>query len=194
MNQRIYSLFQKSVEAKMQVGEEIAPFIAQASEKIVEALLQEKKIMLCGNGISAAIAQIFTSALLDRFEKERPGLPAICLGSALPTFTAIASDYNYSEVFAKPVRALAQEGDILITISTSGNSGNLVQAAAAAHDRGASVISLTGREGDDISSMMDTNDLEICAPLNSRGRIHEVHLLCVFCLCDLIDHQLFGIE
>ena len=178
----------------MQVGEELAPLIAQASEKIVQALLQDKKILLCGNGISAAVAQIFTSALLDRFEKERPSLPAVWLGSTMPTYTAIAADYNYNEVFAKPVRALAQEGDILIPISTSGNTANLVQAAVAAHDRGASVVSLTGREGGDISSMMDTNDIEICAALNSRGRIHEVHLLCVFCLCDLIDHQLFGIE
>lgn len=194
MNQRVYSLFQKSVEAKMQVGEELAPIITRGSEKIVHALLQEKKILLCGNGISAALAQIFVSALLDRFEKERPSLPAIWLGSNMSTYTAIAADYNYNEVFAKPVRALAQEGDILFTISTSGNTGNLVQAASAAHDRGANVISLTGREGGDISSMMDANDLEICAPLNSRGRIHEIHLLCIFCLCDLIDHQLFGIQ
>ena len=194
MIQRVYSLFQKSVEAKMQVGEDLAPLIATAADKMVHSLLQENKILLCGNGISAAIAQIFTSALLDRFEKERPSLPAIWLGSTTPTYTAIAADYSHNEVFAKPVRALAQEGDILFTISTSGNTGNLVQATAAAHDRGASVISLTGREGGSISSILDVNDMEICAPLNSRGRIHEIHLLCVFCLCDLIDHQLFGIE
>lgn len=194
MNKRVYSLFQQSVEAKMQVGEELAPLITQASEIIVQALLQEKKILLFGNGMSAAIAQVFTSALLDRYEKERPGLPAIWLGSTIPAYTANADDYNHNEVIAKPVRALAQQGDVLISISNNGNTNNLVQAAIAAHDRGASVISLTGREGGNMASVIDSNDLEICVPLDSRGRIHEIHLLCVFCLCDLIDHQLFGIE
>ncbi|VUD60060.1 Phosphoheptose isomerase [Thalassocella blandensis] len=194
MSQRVYNLFQQSVEAKMQVGEELAPLINAAGDKLVDCLLSENKILVCGNGASAAIAQIFTSSLLDRFEKERPGLPALWLGSNIATYTAIASDTSYNDVFAKPIRALGQEGDVLVVLSTSGNSGNLIQAVAAAHDRGVSVIAITGRDGGDISSVLDANDLELCASINSRGRIHEIHLLTVFCLCDLIDNKLFGIE
>lgn len=194
MSQRVYNLFQQSVEAKMQVGEELAPLINAAGDKLVECLLSENKILVCGNGASAAIAQIFTSSLLDRFEKERPGLPALWLGSNIATYTAIASDSSYNDVFAKPIRALGQEGDVLVVLSTSGNSSNLIQAVAAAHDRGVNVIAITGRDGGDISSVLDANDLELCASINSRGRIHEIHLLTVFCLCDLIDNKLFGIE
>ncbi|ABD82404.1 D-sedoheptulose-7-phosphate isomerase [Saccharophagus degradans] len=194
MPQRVYSLFQQSVEAKMQVGEELAPLINQAGDILVESLIHEGKILICGNGVSAALAQIFSSSLIDRFEKERPSLPAIWLGSNIATYTAITADYNQSEVYAKPVRALGQEGDILVVISSSGNSANLVQAISAAHDRGMNVIALTGRDGGDISSLLDVNDIELRADLNSRGRIHEVHMLTIFCLCDLIDHRLFGLE
>ncbi|MFT5083570.1 MAG: D-sedoheptulose 7-phosphate isomerase [Lentisphaeria bacterium] len=193
-NQRIYNLFQQSVEAKMQVGEELTPLISLASEKLVECLLSERKILACGNGTSAAMAQIFSSSLLDRFEKERPGLPAIWLGGNIATYTGIASDASYTDVYAKPIRALGQAGDVLVVVSTSGNSSNLVQAVAAAHDRGLSVIALTGRDGGDMSSILDSNDLEICVAISSRGRIHEIHLLIIFCMCDLIDHLLFGIE
>lgn len=194
MPNRVYSLFQQSVEAKMQVGEELAPLIEQASETLVNALINENKILVCGNGASAAIAQIFCSSLLDRHEKERPGLPAIWLGSNVSTYTSIASEGAYSDIYAKPIRALGQEGDVLVLISTSGNSTNLIQAASAAHDRGISIIAITGRDGGDLSSLLDQNDIEICASINSRGRIHEIHLLTIFCLCDLIDHKLFGIE
>lgn len=194
MNQRVYNLFQQSVEAKMHVGEELAPLISAASEKLVACLLDDKKILICGNGASAAIAQVFSSCLLDRYEKERPGLPAIWLGSNIATYTSIASDAGYSEVYAKPIRALGQEGDVLVVFSSSGNANNLIQAIAAAHDRQLSVIAITGRDGGDIASILDANDLEVCASVNSRGRIHEIHLLTVFCLCDLIDYQLFGIE
>ncbi|MFL0804236.1 MAG: SIS domain-containing protein [Agarilytica sp.] len=194
MNQRVYNLFQQSVEAKMQVGEELTPLIASASDKLVACLLEEKKILVCGNGASAAIAQVFSSCLMDRYEKERPGLPAIWLGSNIATYTAIASDSAYSDVFAKPIRAIGQEGDVLVVFSSSGNSSNLVQAIAAAHDRNITVIAITGRDGGDIASLLDNNDIEICVSVNSRGRIHEIHLLTVFCLCDLIDHKLFGIE
>jgi len=194
MTQRIYNLFQKSVEAKMHVGEQLAPLIDAASDKLVNALLSEKKLMICGNGASSALAQIFTSNLLDRYEKERPSLPAIWLGSTVSTYTAIAADYNYSDIYAKPIRALGQEGDVLIAISTSGNSANIVTAVTTAHERNLSVVALTGRDGGDLSALLDVNDVEICAEINSRTRIHEVHLLTIFCLCDLIDHKLFGIE
>lgn len=178
----------------MQVGEDLAPYIAAASEKMVTALLNEKKIFVCGHGISAALAQIFTSSLLDRYEKERPGLPAIWLGSNVATYTAIAADSGHKDIFAKPLRALGQEGDVLTIISTSGSSSSLLNAISTAHDRGISVVALTGRDGGDIGSLLDGGDIELRVALNSRGRIHEIHLLTVFCLCDLIDHQLFGIE
>lgn len=194
MSQRVYNLFQQSVEAKMQVGEDLAPLIAKASDRLVECLLAEGKILVCGNGASAAIAQVLTSSLMDRYEKERPGLPAIWLGSNIATYTAIASDSTYSDVYAKPIRALAKEGDVLVLFSTSGNANNLVQAVAAAHDRGISVIAITGRDGGDVGAILSENDISLCASVNSRGRIHEIHLLTVFCLCDLIDHKLFGIE
>ena len=194
MSQRVYNLFQKSVEAKMQVGEELGPLVDKAGDILVEALLADKKILVCGNGTSSALAQIFTSSLLDRFEKERPSLPAIWLGSTVSTYTAIAADYNYSDIYAKPIRALGQQGDVLVALSTSGNSANLISAVSAAHERGVHVLALTGRDGGDISTLMEVNDIEICASINSRGRIHEIHLLVLFCLCDLIDHKLFGIE
>lgn len=192
--QRVYNLFQQSVEAKMAVGEELAQPIVNASQKLVDCLLNEKKILICGNGASAAIAQVFSSCLLDRYEKERPGLPAVWLGSNIATYTAIAADTAYSDVFAKPIRALGQEGDVLVLITSSGNANNLIQAATAAHDRNISVVAITGRDGGDVSTMLDSNDIEICASVNSRGRIHEIHLLTIFCLCDLIDQQLFGME
>jgi len=192
--ERVYQLFRQSVEAKMELGETLLEPIASAGTKLATALLNEKKILVCGNGASAAIAQIFTSAMLDRFEQERPSLPAIWLGSNVATYTAISAGMGIAEVFSKPIRALANEGDILLSISSSGNSPNLVQAVGAAHDRGASVISLSGRDGGNLASLMDTDDIEIRAQINSRARIHEVHLLTIFCLCDIIDAEIFGIE
>jgi D-sedoheptulose 7-phosphate isomerase len=194
LSERVYQLFRQSVEAKMEVGEELAPLIAQASETVVQALLNEKKVLCCGNGASAALVQIFTSAMLDRFEKERPSLPAIWLGSNVATYTAISAEKSINDVFAKPVRALGSEGDILLLASSSGNSSNLVQAITAAHDRGIHVIALTGRDGGDISSLMDVKDLELRAATGKRSRIHEIHLLTIFSLLDLIDFQLFGME
>lgn len=194
LTERIYNLFRESVEAKMEVGEALAPIIEKASSIITQALLDEKKILVCGNGSSAAIAQVFTSAMVDRFEQERPSLPAIWLGANVASYTSIASDNCFHEVFSKPIRALGQEGDILLLFSTSGNSANLIQAVSAAHDRDMIVIALTGRDGGDISSLIDVQDIEVRAEVNARSRIHEIHLLCIFCLCDLIDVQLFGLE
>lgn len=194
MSQRVYNLFQRSVEAKMQVGEQLAPAIARASDTMVQALLNERKILVCGNGLSAALAQMFTASLSDRFERERPGLPAIWLGSNLTTYTAIAATSGINDVYAKPIKALGQDGDVLVVITTSGNSANLPGAVEAARRRGMNIVALTGGDGGDVSHLLDVNDVEIRVELNSRSRIHEIHLLCTFCICDLIDNSLFGIE
>lgn len=194
MSQRVYNLFQRSIEAKMQVGEELAPLIEITADRLVQALLNENKILVCGNGPSAAMAQIFTSNLIDRFEKERPSLPAIWLGANMTSYTAIVADTQHHEVYAKPLRALGQAGDLLLVISSSGNAGNLVQAVGAARDRGVAVIALTGRDGGEVGKLLGSEDIELCARVNSRSRIHEIHLLVLYCLCDLIDHKLFGID
>ncbi|MCV6628010.1 MAG: SIS domain-containing protein [Cellvibrionaceae bacterium] len=194
MEQHVITLFHRSIEAKMQVGEQLAPLIAEASEMIVHALVGNNKILLCGNGSSSAIAQVFSANLINRFEQERPGLPALTLGTDATSLSAIADVASYSDVYAKQVRALGVPGDILVIISTSGKPGNLIQAVQAAHDRDMSVIALTGCDGGDISALLDVNDIELQVPLDSRPRIHEVHMLSVFCLCDLIDQQLFGVS
>jgi len=194
MSERVYNLFHRSIEAKMQVGEELSVAIEAAAEHIVQAFLNENKLLICGNGTSSALAQIFSSSLTDRFEKERPSLPAIWLGSNMSSYTAIVSDVSHNEVYAKPVRALGQPGDILVVISSSGNTKNLIQAISAAKDRGLNVIALLGRDGGLISQSLNDEDFELCAKVSSRARIHEIHLLVLNCLCDLIDHKLFGFE
>jgi D-sedoheptulose 7-phosphate isomerase len=192
MDQRVINLFHESIEAKMQAGESLAPQIAHASEVLVEALLNEHKILTCGNGVSAAQAQILTACLLNRFEQERPSLPSFNLGADFTTQSAISSDYSNNDIYAKQIRALGQPGDILVLITTSGTSANLLQAISAAHDRDIRVVALTGGDGGDAAALLDNQDIELRTPLTSRIRIHEVHLLTLFCLCDLIDRQLFG--
>ncbi len=192
LDERIITLFHRSIESKMQSGEVLAPLLTEASQILVHALLNENKILACGNGISGANAQILTANLSHRFERERPPFPAFTLGSDFVSQTAIANDVSYNEVFAKQIRALGNPGDILILFSTSGNPSNLVQALQAAHEKQMPVIAITGRDGGNIAALLDVNDLELRVPDNSRTRIHEVHLLINFCLCDLIDYQLFG--
>jgi D-sedoheptulose 7-phosphate isomerase len=192
MEQRVITLFHESIEAKMQAGESLAPNIVNASRAIVNALLNDNKIMTCGNGISAAQASIFTACLLNRFDQERPGLPALTLGADFTTQSAIASDYSFNDIYAKQVRALGRAGDVLLLLTSSGNSSNLLQAISAAHDKDIHVIALTGSDGGDTAALLDANDIELRVPLIATHRIHEVHLLSLFCLCDLIDQQLFG--
>lgn len=194
MQSRIQKLFLDSIETKQQALAVLVPAIEQASQLMVDALLSEHKILSCGNGGSAGDAQHFSSELLNRFERERPSLPAIALTTDSSTITSIANDYSYNEVFSKQIRALGQSGDVLLAISTSGNSANVVQAIHAAHDREMTVVALTGREGGEIASLLLPNDVEIRVPSPRTARIQEVHLLVIHCLCDLIDCQLFGSE
>ncbi len=192
MEQRVITLFHESIEATMQTGESLAPQIVHASEVMVEALLNGNKILTCGNGVSAAQAQILTSSLVHRFEQERPSLPALNLGADMITQTAIASDGGGNDIYAKPLRALGQEGDVLVLITSTGNAASLLQAISAAHDRDIRVIALTGGDGGDATALLDHRDIELRVALPSAIRIHEVHLLTIFCLCDLIDQHLFG--
>ncbi|BFM19678.1 phosphoheptose isomerase [Gilvimarinus japonicus] len=192
MDQRVITLFHESIEAKMQAGEQLAPLIAHSSELIVETLLNEGKIITCGNGVSGALAQTFTASLINRFEHERPSLPAINIGADVITQSAIAHDYTYNEIYAKQIRAIGQPGDVLVLLSASGSASNLLQAISAAHDRDITVIALTGRDSDDVIALLDNRDVELPTPDASFARIHEVHLLTLFCLCDLIEEQLFG--
>ncbi|MDP3976640.1 MAG: phosphoheptose isomerase [Pseudomonas sp.] len=194
MQDRIRQLFLASIETKQQALEVLVPFIEQGSLAMAQALLSEGKILTCGNGGSAGDAQHFSSELLNRFERERPSLPAIALTTDSSTITSIANDYSYNEIFSKQIRALGQPGDVLLAISTSGNSANVIQAIQAAHDREMTVVALTGRDGGGMASLLLPEDVEIRVPSKVTARIQEVHLLVIHCLCDLIDCQLFGSE
>jgi len=187
MDQRVITLFHESIEAKMLAGEQLAPLIAQASHCIVEALLNEKKVLACGNGISAAHAHIFTANLMNSLEQERPSLPAISLGTDI-----ISNADNTNDIYAKQIRTLGQQGDVLLLVTTTGTASNLLQAISAAHDKQMQVIALTGRDGGDVAAILDAQDIELRVPVTAKHRIHEVHLLTLFCVCDLIDQQLFG--
>jgi len=192
IEERIKHHFQASAELKLRAMEVLVPVIADAALLISRQLLAERKILSCGNGGSAGDAQHFSSEMLNRFERERPGLPAMALTTDTSTLTSIANDYSYEEVFAKQVRALGQNGDVLLAISTSGNSANVVQAITAAHERGMHVVALTGKDGGAMAQQMRDGDVEIRVPSDSTARTQEVHLLTIHCLCDLIDRQLFG--
>lgn len=192
LQDRIVSHFTESIETKQAALEQLSEAIEFAAQRIVHALLNDKKVLTCGNGGSAGDAQHFSSEMLNRFERERPGLPAIALTTDSSTITSIANDYHFDDVFSKQVRALGQPGDILVIYTSSGNSGNVVKAASAAHDKDIVVIALTGKDGGTLSDILNEADLEIRVPSQSTARIQEVHLLITHCLCDLIDQQLFG--
>ncbi len=192
--QRVKEIFSESIQVKIEATEILAPVIVVAAETMKNCLLNEHKILSCGNGGSAADAQHFSSEMLNRFEMERPGLPAIALTADIPTITSIANDYQYAEIFSKQIRALGQTGDILLAFSTSGESHNIVHAIDAAHDRNMTVIALTGREGGQIADMIKSADFELRVPSWSTARIQEVHIMIIHSLCDLIDRHLLGHE
>ena len=192
IEERIGSHFRDSIETKRKSMEELIIPIEHAGNCMINSLLIEGKILSCGNGGSAGDAQHFSAELLNRFEKERPSLPALALTTDSSTLTAIANDYDYNQIFAKQIQALGQTNDILLAISTSGNSGNVVEAINAAHDREMTIVALTGRDGGKIANLLKGNDVEIRVPSARTARIQEVHLLIIHCLCDFIDTQLFG--
>ena len=190
--QRIRAHFAESAELKLAAANTLAPVIARAAGLMTECLLADGKLLACGNGGSAADAQHFAAEMVGRFERERPELPAIALTTDTSILTAIANDYDFAQVFAKQVRALGRAGDMLLAISTSGNSGNVCAAIVAAHEREMRVVALTGKGGGKVSELLTPNDVHIDVPHPTTTRIQEVHLLTIHCLCDAIDTSLLG--
>ncbi|MBZ4193908.1 MAG: phosphoheptose isomerase [Candidatus Contendobacter sp.] len=189
---RIKQHFAASIEAKQRTLEVMGSRIVQAAESLVERLRQGGKILVCGNGGSAADAQHFAAELINRFEMERPGLAAIALTTDSSTLTSIANDYAFEQIFARQVRALGHPGDALLAISTSGHSPNVLAAMAAARELGLMTVALTGRDGGTMARQLDANDLELRVSATATARIQEVHILIIHCLCDLIDQCLFN--
>ena len=192
--QRISRQFEDSAHTKLDAIEAMAAPIAGAIEIMTSCLLNNGKILACGNGGSAADAQHFAAELVNRFEMERPPLAAIALTTDTSTLTSIANDYDYKQVFSKQVQALGQPGDVLLAISTSGNSPNVMAAIEAAREREMRVVALTGKGGGQMAAQLADGDIHLCVPSQRTARIQEVHLLTLHCLCDGIDCLLLGVE
>ncbi len=191
MLEQIQNNFTESIQTQIAASESISSAIEQAGLIMVQCLLAGNKMLSCGNGGSAGHAQHFCSQLLNRFEAERPSLPAISLLAGSATITSIANDAQYDEVFSKQIRALGNNGDVLLAISTSGNSRNVVKAVESAVSRDMPIIALTGHDGGDIAGLLGENDIEIRVPSSRTPRINEVHLIVLHCLCEIIDTTLF---
>ncbi len=189
---RVTAHFNDSIANLQAAVEHLADPVSRAAEHISHALLNGGKLLICGNGGSAADAQHFSSELLNRFEAERPGLPAIAITTDASTLTSIANDYDFSDVFGRQVRALGQPGDVLFAITTSGNSANIVKALHAGHEKNMTCIALNGRDGGEAAQVMLGDDINILAPGGSTARVQEVHGLVIHCICDLIDWKIFG--
>lgn len=190
--ERIRQIMLEGIQVKQDSIEQLSPLIVEAAQYMAHCLLNDHKVLACGNGGSAAEAQHFSSEMLNRFEMERPGLPAISLATDTSTLTSIANDYQFAEIFSKQIRALGQPGDILFALTTSGESPNMLQAIEAAHDRDLRVILLSGRDGGQAGRLLIDGDIELRVPSWSTARIQELHLVLIHCLCDLIDRQLLG--
>lgn len=187
---RVAAHFAQSIETKQQAAEVLSEPAAQAAELMLQCLMNDGKILACGNGGSAADAQHFAAEMTGRFEKERMELAAIALTTDTSALTAIGNDYGFDQVFSKQVRALGRPGDVLIGISTSGNSGNIITAIEAAHERDMHVIAFTGRDGGKIAGMLKDSDILLNVPHPRTARIQEVHILLIHALCDCIDTML----
>ncbi len=189
---RIQQQFTDSAQTKQQAVAAMAGPIEAAVRAMVASLNAGGKVMACGNGGSAADSQHFAAELLNRFEKERPPLAGIALTTDTSTLTSIANDYRYEDVFAKQVQALGKKGDVLLAISTSGNSPNVIEAIHTAHAQGITVVALTGKQGGKMAALLAPNDIHLCVPAERTARIQEVHLLTIHCLCDGIDALILG--
>lgn len=191
---RIERHFAASLDAKRQTLDAMGARVVQAAQLLADRLRQGAKILVCGNGGSAADAQHFAAELVNRFEIERPGLAAIALTTDSSALTSIANDYAFEQIFARQIRALGRPGDVLLAISTSGHSPNILAAMTAARQAGMTTVALTGRDGGAMAAQLTGDDLEIRVVATATARIQEVHILIIHCLCDLVDQQLFGEE
>ncbi len=194
LHDRILGHFKASAQTTLSSADTLAPQIELAARLLVQSFTQGGKVLACGNGGSAADAQHFAAAMINRFEQERPGLAAISLTTDTSTLTSISNDSNYDQIFTRQIKALGQPGDILLAISTSGNSPNVLHAVVAAHARSMHVIALTGRSGGALAEQIQEDDVFLCVPAESTARIQEVHLLTIHCLCDAVDSVLLGVE
>lgn len=191
---KIRHTFEESIQVLSGAIDSLTPPIMMAAQRTADALLNEHKVLACGNGASAASAQHFSAIMLNRYQMDRPGLPAIALASDTSTLTSIADDYQFADVFSKQIRALGQPGDILVAISHSGNSHNIIHAIEAAHDRRMCIVALTGQDGGRVTELMVEGDVEIRAPSWTNACIHQIHLTVIHAICDLIDRHLLGQE
>ncbi|MFN2644548.1 MAG: phosphoheptose isomerase [Burkholderiales bacterium] len=189
---RVAAHFAESARLKSEAARVLGAPIAEAGQVLAQVLKSGGKVLACGNGGSAADAQHFAAELVNRFEVERPPLAALALTTDSSNLTSIANDYAWEEVFSKQLRAIGRRGDVLLAISTSGNSKNVIAALEAAHELGVRVIALTGNGGGKMAALLQSGDVHICVPHKQTARIQEVHLLALHCLCDAIDFQLFG--
>ena len=190
LTQRVAEHFAESIQAKQQAAQVLAQPTAQAAELLFNALANDGKFLICGNGGSAADAQHFAAEMTGRFEKERMELAAIALTTDTSALTAIGNDYGFDHIFSKQVRALGRTGDVLVGISTSGNSGNVIEAIKAAHENGMHIIALTGRDGGKIAHLLKEGDVLLNVPYPRTARIQEVHILLIHAICDCIDTML----
>jgi len=192
LEQRIEQHFIDSADLKYQAAQVLSKPIAAAVQAILASVTSGGKVLACGNGGSAADAQHFAAEFVGRYERERPELGAIALTTDSSIITAIANDYDFSVIFSKQVRALGSAGDVLLAMSTSGNSANVLKAIEAAHERDMTVVALTGRGGGKMKQALRETDVHICVPHERTARIQEVHLLVIHCICDGVDAQLLG--
>ena len=190
LTQRVAEHFNESIQTKQQAAQVLAQPTAQAAELLFNTLANDGKFLICGNGGSAADAQHFAAEMTGRFEKERMELAAIALTTDTSALTAIGNDYGFDHIFSKQVRALGRTGDVLVGISTSGNSGNVIEAIKAAHENGMHVIALTGRDGGKIAHLLKEGDVLLNVPYPRTARIQEVHILLIHAICDCIDAML----
>lgn len=192
LQSRVAEQFAESANLKLSASQPLSAPIVRAGVLLAEALRKGGKVLACGNGGSASDSQHFAAELINRFEMERAPLAALALTTDTSNLTSIANDYAYEQVFAKQLKALGRRGDVLLALSTSGNSANVLEAIRAAHELGAQVIGLTGNGGGKMAALLGAGDVHICVPHKRTARIQEVHLLVLHCLCDAIDYQLFG--